>query len=66
MRRAGGHLGEPQEHLMDDKPKHWDADETEAARAHSGADLVPYSSAAARAKSPPKTQARPIRDAEPA
>jgi hypothetical protein len=52
---------------MIDEPKHWNADEGEATRAKSGADLVPYSSAAARAKSPPKPKARPVRDdAEPA
>jgi hypothetical protein len=66
VRRAHGHLGEPQTHPMDgDEPSIWDADEDERARAHSGSDLLPYSSAAARAKSP-KKPLRPVRHTEPA
>jgi hypothetical protein len=50
VRRAHGQLGKPQEHPIDgDEPRIWDADEDERARAHSGSDLLPYSSAAARA-----------------
>jgi hypothetical protein len=58
VRRASGHLGEPQGHPMDDEPQSWDADEDKAQRARSGADYVPFSVAAGRVKSPPKKRRR--------
>jgi hypothetical protein len=54
VRRRHGQLGEPQRHLVDNDDAI--ADEDEAQRARAGADFVPFSVAAARVKSPPKSR----------